>query len=277
MRQGEIYLIENKINGHRYVGQTLNGWRNRFKLHITESKKFPERPLYRAFNKYGIKNFKVRVLQTCDSSILDEREIYWIDFFDTFKDTQHYNCTRGGEGGEVDEKTKKRISERMKKVPRGKKWEKSMSVSLKAKYDSGEKWGFMSGNYDTSSHAKRRVKAIPVLNPTGNQKYFALSDKEMIFDSITEAAEKLKGKSNNITTAIKEGYTAYGYKWEKIDKTPNSRKVYGIHKDTGERTKTFPSIKAAARNWGKRDSGLRNALEEQGVKSFMGHYWFYDT
>ena len=280
MREGEVYLIENKINGHKYVGQTLNGWKNRFRLHITESKKFPERPLYRAFNKYGIKNFKVRVLQTCDSSILDEREVYWIDFFDTFKDSQHYNCTRGGEGGEVDEKTRKRISEMMKEVPRGEKWEKSMSDSLKAKFDSGEKWGFMAGNYDTSSHAKRRVKAIPVLNPSGNVLQWGnkpLSNEVLIFDSITEAADKVKGKVCNISRALKEGWVAYGYKWERIDKTPNSRKVYGIHKDTGERTKTFPSIKAAARNWGKRDSGLRNALEEQGVKSFMRHYWFYDT
>ena len=40
-------------------------------------------------------------------------------------------------------------------------------------------------------------------------------------------------------------------------------------------TEVFPSIKAAARNWGKRDSGLRNALDEPGIKSFMNHYWYY--
>ena len=41
------------------------------------------------------------------------------------------------------------VEKMMKEVPRGEKWEKSMSDSLKAKFDSGEKWGFMAGNYDT--------------------------------------------------------------------------------------------------------------------------------
>lgn len=276
MRKGEIYLIENKINGHRYVGQTLMGWKNRFRLHIVESKKFIERPLYRAFRKYGIENFKVKVLQICNIETLNDREIYWIDFFDTFKDPQHYNCTAGGEGGEISEEVKGKISKRMKDVPRGENWVENMSKGLKKKIEKGEKWGFMKGNYDTTSHSKRKIKAIPVLTPSGNQKTFALSDKELIFDSSSEAAKFLNGKTSNISRALKEGWTSYGYKWEKLDKTPQYKKVYGIHKETGERTITFPSIKAAARNWGKRDSGLRNALDQPGVRSFMNHYWFYD-
>ena len=278
MRKGEIYLIENKINGHKYVGKTLMGYKNRFKLHIVESKKFNERPLYRAFNKYGIKNFKVKVLQTCNADVLDNREIYWIDFFDTFNDHQHYNCTRGGDGGEVIQEVKDRISETMKKLPRGEKWEKSMSDSLKAKYDRGERWGFMNGKYDSTSHSKRKVKAIP--DPEHHFVYgyepISFEDQELIFDSITEAAIGVGGKTSNISRALKEGWVAYGYKWEKLDETTWSKKVYGIHKETGERTVTFPSIRAAARNWGKKDSGLRNALEKPGVKSFMKHYWFYD-
>ena len=74
---------------------------------------------------------------------------------------------------------------------------------------------------------------------------------------------------------MKYGWTACGYKWEKIDKTPYRKKVYGVDRDSGKRTEVFPSIKAAAKNWSKGDSGLRNALTEPGVRSFMNHYWYY--
>ena len=154
-----------------------------------------------------------------------------------------------------------------------------MSVSLKAKYDSGEKWGFMSGNYDTSSHAKRRVKAIPVLNPTGNQKYFALSDKEMIFDSTSDAAKFFNGKTSCISAAIKHGFTSYGYKWEKIDLNPIKRKVYGVEKDTGQKTMIFESISDAGRFFGnyRKSGGLRKSLKAPGVNTYMKHYWYYVT
>tara|TARA_B100001250_G_scaffold336005_1_gene302379 strand:- start:360 stop:1214 length:855 start_codon:yes stop_codon:yes gene_type:complete len=274
-----IYLIENGINGHKYVGQTMRSLKTRLQMHWSESKRdsAKHRPLYRAFKKHGIGNFKVKILERCDQKELNEREVYWIDFFNTFKDPHGYNCTEGGEGGEISDEVKERIAQKMREIPRGEKWEKSMSKSLKAKFDRGEKWGFMAKKYDTSSMHKRKVKGYPVLNPSGNQKTFAISDKVLEFDSGTEAAKFLKGKTSAISNSIKYGWTAYGYKWEKVDKRPHSRPVYGIHKDTEEKTEVFPSTKQAALHWGKRDTGLRKSLKKPGVSSFMRHYWYYDT
>ena len=53
--------------------------------------------MYRAFRKYGIENFSICELEKCDNSILDEREIYWINYYQTYK--KGYNATAGGEGG----------------------------------------------------------------------------------------------------------------------------------------------------------------------------------
>jgi hypothetical protein len=53
--------------------------------------------LYRAFSKYGIDNFSIKEIEECDNAIIDEREIYWIDYFDAYR--KGYNCTAGGEGG----------------------------------------------------------------------------------------------------------------------------------------------------------------------------------
>lgn len=101
MYEGYIYLIENKINGHKYIGQTLQTIKKRWYQHKLDSKKF-DYPLYRAIRKYGLNNFSLKEIEKLKnvdrynlSHLLDEREIYWIDYYGTFKDG--YNQTIGGQ------------------------------------------------------------------------------------------------------------------------------------------------------------------------------------
>lgn len=94
--KGYIYLIENKINGKKYVGCTIYTIEYRFQEHIKTINKFPNRPLYRAMKKYGVNNFLISILEKCDESFLMEREMYWIEKLDTYK--KGYNATLGGEG-----------------------------------------------------------------------------------------------------------------------------------------------------------------------------------
>ena len=275
MQKGTIYLIENTVNGHKYVGQTRVKLKYRLHLHYLESKRFTQRPLYRAINKYGIGKFKVSILEKCDIEKLDDKERYWISKLNTFKDPQHYNCTDGGEGNTISEDTKERISKGMKDVPRDEKWRESMKKSQKKKLSKGEKWGFLNSNMNgDGKHSRRRIKATPESNPSGNQKYFALSDQELIFESTIEAAKYVNGATSNISRAAKENWVAYGYRWEVLDKRPVKFKIYGIHKDTGERTEMFPSIKAAARNWGMNDNHFRKCLKDK-TRTAAKHYWYY--
>ena len=78
---GEVYLIENKINNHKYIGQTTQGYLNRFKQHIQETQYGDTSALHNAIRKWGEDNFKVELIETCDLDQLDEREIYWISFY----------------------------------------------------------------------------------------------------------------------------------------------------------------------------------------------------
>ena len=94
---GYIYKITNNINGKCYVGKTERTIEVRWSEHIRPSRWKMDLPLYRAFLKYGIDNFSIEEVEECDNAILDEREIYWINYFDTYK--KGYNCTAGGEGG----------------------------------------------------------------------------------------------------------------------------------------------------------------------------------
>jgi hypothetical protein len=44
--------------------------------------------------KYGIENFFVEKIEECEEDRLDEREIYWIQKYNSFNDG--YNSTLGG-------------------------------------------------------------------------------------------------------------------------------------------------------------------------------------
>lgn len=95
---GYIYCITNIQNNHQYVGKTLDSIEHRFKQHIKDSSKeqCKNRPLYRAINLYGIDSFTIEVLEEVEHTNLAEREQYWIQKLNTYKDG--YNATLGGEG-----------------------------------------------------------------------------------------------------------------------------------------------------------------------------------
>lgn len=86
-----IYKITNQLNGHAYIGLSIDIER-RWKEH----KKMKYRAcLYDAFIKYGIDNFKFTILEECQRNKLNEREKYWIAYYNTYKNG--YNSTPGGE------------------------------------------------------------------------------------------------------------------------------------------------------------------------------------
>ena len=99
-----IYLITNKTNGKKYVGQQCGDKDARWKQHLAAAlKKQDPKPLYRAMRKYGTDNFSYRVLESiplnAGQDLLDEREIHFIKEYDTYiKNGNGYNLTLGGGG-----------------------------------------------------------------------------------------------------------------------------------------------------------------------------------
>lgn len=102
-----IYMIENNLNHHRYIGQSIN-IKNRLLIHISEKTwdRYYNYPLYKAFKKYGINMFSFRILFIINEdldllslkSTLDAMEMYYIDKYNTFGGNG-YNQTIGGDIG----------------------------------------------------------------------------------------------------------------------------------------------------------------------------------
>lgn len=84
-----IYCIENTITSKKYIGQAVD-IKQRWKQHLNCSDK---RDLYKDMKLYGTMNFKFYILEECNPRLLDEKEVYYIELYDTYKNG--YNNNRG--------------------------------------------------------------------------------------------------------------------------------------------------------------------------------------
>ena len=97
--RGFIYKITNTINGKYYIGQTIQNVKERFYQHCATkcSKAVSNMAIHRAIKKYGKSNFTVEVIEEIDSTNLNDRERYWIKYYNSYNNG--YNSTKGGQDG----------------------------------------------------------------------------------------------------------------------------------------------------------------------------------
>ena len=97
--RGFIYKITNTINGKYYIGQTIQNVKERFYQHCATkcSKAVSNMAIHRAIKKYGKSNFTVEVIEEIDSANLNDRERYWIKYYNSYNNG--YNSTKGGQDG----------------------------------------------------------------------------------------------------------------------------------------------------------------------------------
>ena len=92
---GKIYKVTNNINKKIYIGQTIQDENIRWNHHIREALNGSDTKFHRALRKYGKDGFIWEVIEEVDNDKLNEREIYWISYYNSYK--QGYNSTTGGD------------------------------------------------------------------------------------------------------------------------------------------------------------------------------------
>lgn len=95
MKTGFIYIIRNNSNSKVYVGQTKVDMKLRWKEHLRHSD-YGSQLINRAMKKHGKENFYMDLLENCLLEEIDEREVYYIDLFDSTDKTKGYNVSIGG-------------------------------------------------------------------------------------------------------------------------------------------------------------------------------------
>lgn len=205
-----IYKITNLINGKLYIGKTSNSIKERWKEHISDSQKgrCEKRPLYDAFNKYGIDNFQIEKIEEVENDdIACERENYWIEQLRTyvgFDDCNGYNATLGGDSRRLYD-----YKELAKAY-----LELGTVAAVINKYNCDWK----------TVNLACKENNIEIINKPNKKtiKRISSTGEEKIYTSIMDASHDIPGKEpetarKNISRALNKGSTAYGYKWFYLD------------------------------------------------------------
>lgn len=107
-----IYCIKNLSTNKVYIGQALD-INKRWKEHkrgLANNRHFNSH-LQRAWNKYGENNFEFSILEECDKRLLEVREVYWINHYNSCDRHCGYNVKLGGLHGGHHKETKIKLSE----------------------------------------------------------------------------------------------------------------------------------------------------------------------
>lgn len=97
----KLYQITNTINGKSYIGITKLSINERWKVHISNSRK-PKYPLHLAIAKYGADSFTVTLLEeNQDRKLISELEEPTIQQLKTHITQHGYNVAKGGYGGNL--------------------------------------------------------------------------------------------------------------------------------------------------------------------------------
>ena len=137
-----IYKIVNDTNNKIYIGKTKNFYKRyyQYKNAVTHCKrKRINEYLMNAFLKYGFENFTFEVVEFCNNESLSERELFWMDNYQSYNRKFGYNLRRDSSSGVITHpETSKKISERLKKE-----WKEgirnSHSDKLKLSWESRDK------------------------------------------------------------------------------------------------------------------------------------------
>ena len=101
-----IYMYENKLNHKKYIGQSTNIERRK-REHLCWPSPYSRFDL--ELKVIGEQGFEFSILEECSAELLDEREKYWIEFYNSKE--EGYNLTIGGQSYRGQENPQARLTD----------------------------------------------------------------------------------------------------------------------------------------------------------------------
>lgn len=192
-----------KVNNKSYIGQTVD-FQRRKRNHLTAKDEYP---FHRALRKYGAENFVWTILENCDKEFLDDREKYWISYYDTF--SKGYNSTLGGDNADS-------LVNWIKNNPGKAKNCAKQHIALANQY-----W------IEHPEEKAEQLKRAQIAGGKAVSKKVLCIETQMTFDSLSEAEEWSKSANNPIGKIAHHQHiskvckgtrkTAGGYHWKYIE------------------------------------------------------------
>ena len=191
-----IYKIENKLDGKIYVGQTRQTLRKRIAAH-----KRLNYPIGFALRKYGIENFEITILETCETlEQLNEREIFC---HEQKSQTMKQYCA-------TPEAHAKKSAVMIERYSNPVEHEKQ-SARMTERFSKPEEC-------DKMSSILKKVYREHGDEIRKNKRFIRCAEIGEIFQSITVAANFYKINISNITSACRGRLqTAGGFHWQYVE------------------------------------------------------------
>lgn len=244
-----IYKITNTVNGKSYIGKTTFSIDKRWKQHINKFKQGVDRHflIYSAIEEYGLENFVVEEIEKVkDVYQLNEREKYWIKYFDTYNNG--YNGNKGG-GKELtyDYNTIFEL------------WQSNYKIKEIAKIIGCNEFVVRSclNSYDITT--EERIQRSMDDQIASHEPYkrevlqFDISANKLlnVYSSVSEAAKTIKCDKSYLSRVCRKNGIAFGFLWCYSDKTYkkkdfSAKRVCQIDLTTGKIINIYNSLTKAA-------------------------------
>jgi group I intron endonuclease len=252
---GYIYMVENKTNGKKYVGQTkCADIETRWRQHKKIDKRSLGTCLYNAYNKYGISNFVFKILCICFDEDTNTNEIYYIKKYNTIY-PNGYNLQEGGNNRKHNPCTIEQIRNSLK-------GEKSINFGKHLPLETRQK---ISESLRGSKHPKFNKKMSEEQKDKIRQTIVSYSDEKRkeINKKIVESLKLNRNNNNNKTQTLSK----------------LSKKIAQCNLD-GSIIKIFDSISHAARELNTTKTTISRCCSDKYIhyKTCKGFLWkYYDN
>lgn len=252
-----VYLVTNKINNKKYIGQHATD-------NINDSYLGSGVNIKKAIKKYGKENFSREILAFAkNQKELDLLEIELIEKYNAVNDPDFYNLAEGGlgrHGFNWDEEHKQQMSQILKelyatgkKIPVAQKWtpkrKQEVSDRLKHEFATGKRISPAKGKFgeEASFYGKHHSAKTKEILSRQKKEQWANGDYDNIYtpERAKKISETRKKKFANGEYKIPD---VSGEKNPMYGRTKEKSPVYGTHKTKEERESLSKIVKAQYEN-----------------------------
>lgn len=196
MGKSGVYCLINKVNGHAYVGSSINlasRMRNYLNKAFLKSKQNDNMPITKALLKYDQSNFTLLIIEYVEPEFLVTRETFYITHI-----IPYYNVLKQGYsslGYKHTEETKRLLSELAKNRTHSEE-----TKSLIARTMTGVNNPFYNKNHSIES----KIRIIEAKSAYPVYVYNSFKELLVIFPSIKTLANLIKSNHSTLVNIIKE-------------------------------------------------------------------------
>jgi group I intron endonuclease len=191
-----VYCLINKINGHSYVGSSINlasRMKNYLNNTFLKSRQNANMPIVKALLKYGQSNFTLLILEHVELKFLIDRETYFITSV-----IPYYNVLKQGYsslGYKHTKETKELLSQLAKNRVHS-----DITKGLIVKALTGENNPF----YNKSHSMESKIRMIEAKSAYPVYVYNSFKELLVIFPSVSTLANLIKSNHSTIVDVIQE-------------------------------------------------------------------------